>query len=109
MFSETWAVPPSTVPLRVRDVRTGQGAVVGPGPVVAPVQIPDVIGLSNELSLRPQKGTGFALGRAAVINSSGQLDAAVGRLTDCVRVDGSAACAAGGPSSWSSGPSFSAG
>jgi hypothetical protein len=97
-FTEVWAVPPSTVSLRVRDVRVSQGVVVGPPPVISPVQIPDVVGLANELSLRPQKGVGFALGRAAVINQSGQLDAASGRPTDCVRVDGSAG-ACGGSSS----------
>jgi hypothetical protein len=87
-FTEVWAVPPSTVTLRVRDVRASQGAIVGPPPVVSPVQIPDVVGLSNELALRPLKGVGFGIGRAAVINQGGQLDAASGSLSDCVRVDG---------------------
>lgn len=87
-FTETWAVPPSTVTLRVRDVRVTTGTVVGPPPVVSPVQIPDVVGLQNELSLRTSKGVGFGIGRAAVINESGQIDAAVGSPSDCLRVDG---------------------
>ncbi len=88
-FTETWAVPPSAVALRVRDVRIAAGTVVGPEPVISPVQISDVVGLQNELEVRPMRGVGFGLGRAAVINSSGQIDGASGALTDCVRVDGS--------------------
>lgn len=96
-FTETWAVPPSPNPLRVRDVRIGAGTVIGPPPVVSPVQIGDVIGLANELEVRPMRGIGYALGRAAVINSSGQIDGAAGSLSDCVRVDGSAGpCGSGG-------------
>jgi hypothetical protein len=87
-FSQVWAVPPSTVTLRVRDVLVSQGSIVGPPPVTAPVQISDVVGLSNALALTIQKGIGFALSRAAVINSSGQIDGAAGNLSDCVRVDG---------------------
>ncbi len=88
-FTEVWAVPPSTLPLRVRDVRVSQGSVVGPPAVTTPTQISDVTGLSNELLIRPIRGTGFAIGRAAIINQAGQLEGAVGNLTDCVRVDGS--------------------
>jgi hypothetical protein len=97
-FTEVWAVPPSTVPLRVRDVRVSQGSIVGPAPVTSPTQISDVTGLSNELLIRPIRGAGFAIGRTAIINQAGQLDGAVGNLTDCVRVDGSS-----GPCSGSSG------
>lgn len=95
-FTETWAVPPSAVPLRVRDVRISSGTVVGPEPVISPVQISDVVGLQNELDVRPMRGIGFGLGRAAVINSSGQIDGASGNLTDCVRVDGSSGSCGGG-------------
>src|SRR5690349_333705 len=86
-FTEVWAVPPSAVPLRVRDVRVSTGTIVGPPPVTSPVQLSDVVGLINELSVRPQKGIGFGIGRTAVINSAGQIDAASGNLSDCVRVD----------------------
>ena len=96
-FVETWAVPPSTVSLRIRDVRIRQGVIVGPPPVLSPVQLPDVVGLQNELAIRPQKGIGFGIGRAAMINQAGQIDAVGGNLGDCVRVDGSAgACGSGG-------------
>ena len=98
-FTEVWAVPASSVALRVRDVRVSQGAVVGPPPVIAAVQIGDVTGLANELALRPQKGVGFGIGRAAVINTAGQLDAAVGNFSDCVRVDGTSGSCGGGSGS----------
>jgi hypothetical protein len=107
-FTQVWAVPPSTVPLRVSAVLVSQGTVVGPAPLVAsPIQISDVVGLENELALLPQEGVGFVVGRAAVINSSGQIDGAAGNLSDCVRVDGSS-----GPCGSSGGgilPSFSDG
>jgi hypothetical protein len=88
-FTELWAVPPSTLILRVRDVRISGGTVIGPPPILTPVQISDVTGLTNELAVRPMKGVGFGIGRTAVINQAGQLDAATGNLGDCVRVDGS--------------------
>ncbi|MBZ5635298.1 MAG: hypothetical protein LAO55_19405 [Acidobacteriia bacterium] len=95
-FTEIWAVPPSTISLRVRDVRVSSGTVIGPPPIISPVQIADVVGLSNELAVRPMKGVGFGIGRAAVINQAGQLDAASGNLGDCVRVDGSSGPCGGG-------------
>ena len=95
-FTEIWAVPPSTIPLRVRDVRVSSGTVIGPEPVLAPIQISDVTGLPNELSVRPMKGVGFGIGRAAVINQAGQIDSASGNLGDCVRVDGSSGPCGGG-------------
>ena len=95
-FTEIWAVPPSTISLRVRDVRVSSGTVIGPQPVLAPVQISDVVGLTNELLVRPMKGVGFGIGRTAVINQAGQLDAASGNLGDCVRVDGSSGPCGGG-------------
>lgn len=70
-FTEVWAVPPSSLKLRVRDVRISTGSVVGPPPVLSPVQIGDVIGLSNALSVRPTQGVGFSINRAAVINQAG--------------------------------------
>ncbi len=96
-FTETWAVPPSTNVLRVRDVRIASGSVIGPPPVISPVQIGDVIGLANELEVRPMHGVGYTLGRTAVINSAGQIDGASGSLADCVHVDGSSGpCGSGG-------------
>lgn len=100
-FTEVWAVPPSTLALRVRDVRVSQGSIVGPAPVTSPVQISDVTGLANELLIRPIRGAGFAIGRAAIINQAGQLDGVAGNLTDCVRVDGSSGPCSGSGSSGS--------
>jgi hypothetical protein len=96
-FTETWAVPATSNTLRVRDVRLASGSVIGPAPVISPVQIGDVIGLTNELEVRPMRGVGFSLGRAAVINNAGQIDSAAGSLSDCVHVDGSSGpCGSGG-------------
>ena len=94
-YVETWAVSPSTNALRVRDVRIAPGTVIGPAPVVTAVQIGDVVGLTNELAARPMKGVGFGIGRAAVINQAGQIDAAAGNLGDCVHVDGSSGSCGG--------------
>lgn len=94
-FTETWAVPPSALRLRVRDVRISSGTIIGPPPVITPVQIGDVVGLSNALAARPTQGAGFGIGRTAVINQAGQIDAAAGRLGDCVRVDGSSGACGG--------------
>ncbi len=100
-FSQTWAVPPSSVALRVADVLVTTGTVVGGGGSAGsvtsqPIQISDVVGLTNALALVPQKGIAYALGRAAVINASGQVDGAAGNLGDCVRVDGSSGPCGGG-------------
>ncbi|MEQ1886759.1 MAG: hypothetical protein ABL967_16985 [Bryobacteraceae bacterium] len=95
-FTETWAVPPSSLTLRVRDVRISQGSVVGPSPIVTPIQIGDVTGLSNALSVRPQQGVGFAIGRSAIINQAGQIEGAAGNLGDCIRVDGTSGACGGG-------------
>jgi hypothetical protein len=96
-FSEIWAVPPSSLPLRVRDVLVSTGTVVGPPPVTSPPpQIGDITGLTNALSVRPAEGAGFAIGRAAVINQAGQIDGAVGNAGDCVHVDGTSGGCGGG-------------
>jgi hypothetical protein len=96
-FTEVWAVPPSTVALRISAVRVSTGTVVGPVPVSpladTAVAIGDVTGLENELAIRPLEGIGFTVGRTAIIDGSGQIDGAAGNLSDCVRVDGtSGAC-----------------
>jgi hypothetical protein len=98
IFSETWAVPPSSFTLRIRDVRVGSGSVIGPPPpITTQVMISDVSGLSNELAARPMRGAGYSPARTAVINSSGQIDSATGNLSDCVHVDGSSGpCGSGG-------------
>jgi hypothetical protein len=54
----------------------------------------DVAGLASDLAARPLKGLGFAPSRAAVINSSGAIDGAVGNTGDCVLADGTSAAKA---------------
>lgn len=91
-FTEVWVVPPSSSPLRVRDVRLPPGAVVstpGPASQTASVQMSDVMGLQSALNLRPTMGTGFTGARTAVIDVVGALDGAVGNASDCMHVDGS--------------------
>jgi hypothetical protein len=96
-FTEYWAVPASSAPVRLRDVR-----VQAPGPANlenpnGPVEIAGVTGLRTELDLRPAKGASYVASRAAVINSSGAIDAALGLPGDCLRVDGTTSpCGTGG-------------
>jgi hypothetical protein len=92
-FDEIWAVPPSAVPLKLRDVRVALPS--GGGPVVPPpgettIQESDVEGLVEDLEIRPLKGPGFAPSRAVYISETGTLEAVEGNLGDCVRVDGTA-------------------
>jgi hypothetical protein len=102
-FQETWAVPASTTPLRVRDVRTTEpifppGGGGGAGGLTQ-IQESDVIGLVQDLAARAVKGPGFTNSRTAVINDTGGIEGAVGNVSDCVRVDGTAGpCGSGGSS-----------
>lgn len=109
-FSEIWSVPPSTQPLRVRDVRIEWPPATGstqpppptePPPVLENIQIDDVQGLRQELDARPTKGLSYLPSRVAVIGPTGELEAAAGELSDCVRVDGST-----GPCGASTGAGF---
>jgi hypothetical protein len=100
-FQETWNVPPSTTPLRVRDVRTSQPLfpITGGGGAggLTQIQESDVTGLVADLTVRTVKGPGFSNSRTAIINDTGQIEGAVGTGTDCMHVDGtSGACGAGG-------------
>ncbi len=54
----------------------------------------DVTSLATDLTNRPVKGGAWAVSKAAVINSSGQLDGAAGTATDCVLVNGTSAAKA---------------
>jgi hypothetical protein len=54
----------------------------------------DVTNLVTDLSNHPVKGGAWAVSKAAVINSSGQLDGAAGTATDCVLVNGTSAAKA---------------
>ncbi len=98
-FGEIWAVPPSAVPLKLRDVRVAtplSGGQVVPPPAETEIQESDVVGLIDDLAIRPLMGPGFAPSRAAYISDTGTLEAVQGSLDDCVRVDGTAGpCGAG--------------
>lgn len=98
-FQETWAVPPSPTALRVRDVRTSQPLFPGGPGQVTQIQESDVIGLVADLEIRAVKGPGYGNSRAAVISDTGQLEGALGALSDCVRVDGTSVPCGGGGSS----------
>ncbi len=91
-FQETWAVPSSTHPLRVRDVRVAAaGAASSDSGGASTLQESDIVGLITDLGARPLKGPGYAAGRVAYVNSSGAMETVTGTPTDCVRVDGSSA------------------
>jgi hypothetical protein len=88
-FQETWAVPSSLLPLRIRDVRVSAVGAVGVAPIVDTVQESDIIGLLADLGARPLKGPGYATGRVAFVNPTGAIETVTGTPADCVRVDGS--------------------
>jgi hypothetical protein len=98
-YQEFWAVPPSAVSLKVRDVRTTDPLFPSGGGGIGEntqVEISDVTGLAAELAVRAVKGPGFVNSRTAVISDTGQIEGAVGTPGDCLRVDGSSA-PCGGP------------
>ena len=93
-FRETWSVPTSALPLRVKDVRVNApapGGQSGPGPgqQTGEVEQADVIGLIADLEARPLKGPGYAPNRVALVNALGALESVLGADGDCVHVDGS--------------------
>ena len=99
-FTQAWTVPPAVLPIRVRDALVMPGSVTGSAPAAdTTLSISNITGLQNALNIRLTSGTAFALSRAAVINSTGSIDGAVGNLSDCLHVDGSSgACGSGGTS-----------
>ncbi len=110
-FQETWSVPTSPTPLRLRDVRVAAGSSAtgtapspdtggGSGSVSSTTPIPEsqVTGLIGDLGARPIKGPAFAAGRTAVVDGSGLVESATGNATDCMHVDGSSGpCGGGAP------------
>jgi hypothetical protein len=96
-FQETWAVPSSTQPLRVRDVRIAIPGAAGADTASTTVQESDVLGLISDLGARPLKGPAYAAGRVAFVNPSGAMETVNGAPTDCVRVDGSSGPCGGVP------------
>jgi hypothetical protein len=105
-FQETWYVPASTAPVKLKDIRVANstGSSTNPGGTTTAVAESDVTGLVADLAARPLKSTsGYTASRAAYIDSAGAIAAVTGDLTDCVRVDGSSVtCGATG----STGPGF---
>lgn len=106
-FQETWVVPVSTTPLTISQVRTSNSTTTA-SPVQPAQQTPiaenAVTGLTNDLSLRPIKGPGFATGSVAMIDPNGMIDAVVGNPSDCVFVGGtSGPCSTGGGVQYSDG------
>lgn len=87
-FTELWAVPPSALPVAVKDIRipSPPGSNVMPPPSV--VQMADVTGLVEALADRPTKSIGFAPNRAAFIDATGEIAAVSGSPSDCVHADG---------------------
>jgi len=100
-FQETWAVPASATPLRVRDVRTATPVNAGLGTSndsTGPIQESDVVGLIADLGARPTRGSSMAPGRVAFVNALGSIDSVSGSASDCVHVDGSSGACGGGSS-----------
>lgn len=97
-FQELWAVPASTQPVRLRDVRIAASNVGSPitGTGTGTIEESGVVGLTDDLAARPIKGPGYAASRAAIVNATGGLESASGVETDCVRVDGSSGPCGGG-------------
>jgi hypothetical protein len=109
-FQETWSVPSSAQPLRVRDVRVATPSNVAAadtsgGTSTTPAQESDIVGLIADLGARPLKGPGYAAGRVAVVTALGALESATGSPTDCVRVDGSSGPCGGSQPSFVDGDS----
>jgi hypothetical protein len=109
-FQETWAVPASTTPLRVRDVRTAAPANTSTGGNDSgggPVPESDVVGLIADLGARPVKASSLAAGRVAFVDGLGALDSVDGNASDCVHVDGSSGpCGSGAATSFVDGDSL---
>ena len=97
-FQETWDVPVSSTPVRVRDVRIVAAAVNSSsngadtsGGASSPIPESDVTGLVADLSARPLSGSAMSAGRVAFVNSLGAIDSVSGNASDCLHVDGSSA------------------
>jgi hypothetical protein len=96
-FQENWAVPSSTQPLRVRDVRLANAGAASADTTATTVQESDIVGLVSDLGARPLKGPAYSGGRVAYVNPAGAMETVNGTPTDCVRVDGSSGPCGGIP------------
>lgn len=64
------------------------------GSITLPIPVSDVANLSNLLAAKPNIGTSYTPGSAAIIDSSGNIGSVAGNPTNCVLVNGtSAPCA----------------
>src|SRR5580658_5523103 len=68
-FNQVWAVPPSSIPLKVSAVLLSSGTVVGggqsgAGSLTGTIPISSVIGLTTILAVLPIEGVGYAPGLA---------------------------------------------
>lgn len=110
-FEETWSVPSSARPVRLRDVRVASSTAGATAPETGgsggPVTETDVVGLIADLGSRPLKGPGYAAGRVAVVNPLGALESVFGSPSDCVRVDGSSGPCGGATASFVDGDTLS--
>ena len=108
-FTETWAVPPSSKPLRVQAVMVPVVTVTSPLTTgSSPIPESSVIGLLADLAIRPMEGAIWSTGRVAMIDATGALEAVAGTVSDCVHVDGSSGpCGTGGAGV--AGPNFTDG
>ena len=100
-FNESWAVPASNAPLRIRDVRVVLPVISSSSSdtnAAGPVNESDVIGLLADLGARPTKGPAYSAGHVALVNTLGSLDSVAGNPGDCVHVDGSAGSCGGSAS-----------
>jgi hypothetical protein len=105
-FTETWAVPPSTVALKVAAVLMSPNA--GPSSLItgnAPIAESNVVGLLADLAARPVGGPAYTAGGLAMIDASGFLETVTGNVSDCVHVDGSSG-PCGTAASGAAGPNF---
>jgi hypothetical protein len=64
-FNQVWAVPPSSIPLKVSAVLVSSGTVVGgsgggAGALTGTIPISSVIGLTSALAVLPIEGVGYA-------------------------------------------------
>lgn len=101
-FTETWAVPPSTVAVSVKDVRLSAATTssYAVAEATSTIQIADVSGLTEALSDRPTRSVAFLPNRVALIDETGAIAGVSGSEGDCVHVDGTAgACGSGGGTS----------
>jgi hypothetical protein len=90
-FTEFWAVPPSSGPLRAHAVRIETAPGTTQGAPVGVINIVDVGGLPEALNERPVKGANYSFSRVAMIDANGEMVSVSGPSTHCVRADGTTA------------------